>query len=70
MNPNNLNLVMQLLKSKNPEQMIMSMMTPQQRQIAQAFLSNPNRQEALEKLKKDYNVSDEQISNLTNAINK
>ena len=70
MNPNNLNLVMQLLKSKNPEQMIMSMMTPQQRQIAQAFLSNPNRQEALEKLKKDYNVSDEQISSLTNAINK
>ena len=70
MNPNNLNLVMQLLKSKNPEQMIMGMMTPQQRQIAQAFLSNPNRQEALEKLKKDYNVSDEQISSLTNAINK
>ena len=70
MNQNKLNLVMQLLKSGNPQQIIMSMMTPQQRQVAQAFLSNPNRQEALEQLKKDYNVSDEQISSLTSAINR
>lgn len=70
MNPNNLNLnlIMQLLKSKNPQQMILNMMNPQQRQIAQAFLSNPNREQALEKLKKDYNVSDEQINSLKNAL--
>ena len=69
MNPNNLNLVMQLLKSGNPQQMILNMMTPQQRQIAQAFLSNPNREQALQQLKKDYNVSDEQINSLKSMIN-
>ena len=70
MNPNNLNLVMQLLKSGNPQQMILNMMNPQQRQIAQAFLSNPNREQALQQLKKDYNVSDEQINSLKNALGK
>lgn len=70
MNPNNLNLIMQLIKSGNPQQMIMNMMTPQQRQIAENFLNNPNRQQALEELKKQYNVSDEQINSLKNAINK
>ena len=69
MNLNNINLIMQLIKSGNPEQMILNMMSPQQRLIAQKFLSNPNRQEALEKLKKDYNVSDDQINNLKNMIN-
>ena len=64
----NVNLIMQLMKSGNPEQMILSMMTPQQRQIAQAFLKNPNREQALEQLKKEYNVSDEQINNLKNAL--
>lgn len=61
---------MQLLKSGNPQQMIMSMMNPQQRQIAQAFLSNPNREQALEQLKRDYNVSDDQINGLKNALNR
>ena len=69
MNPNSLNLVMQLMKSGNPQQMIMNMMNPQQRQIAQAFLSNPNRAQALEDLKKQYNVSDEQINNLKSMLN-
>ena len=64
----NVNLIMQLMKSGNPEQMILSMMTPQHRQIAQAFLKNPNREQALEQLKKEYNVSDEQINNLKNAL--
>ena len=70
MNPNSLNLIMQLLKSGNPQQMILNMMNPQQRQIAQAFLSNPNREQALQQLKKDYNVSDEQINSLKNALGK
>lgn len=70
MNLNNINLIMQLLKSGNPQQMIMSMMNPQQRQIAQAFLSNPNREQALEQLKRDYNVSDDQINGLKNALNR
>lgn len=64
----NVNLIMQLMKSGNPEQMILSMMTPQQRQIAQAFLKNPNREQALEQLKKEYNVTDEQINSLKNAL--
>lgn len=67
---NNINLIMQLLRSGNPQQMIMSMMNPQQRQIAQAFLSNPNREQALEQLKRDYNVSDDQINGLKNALNR
>ena len=70
MNMNNINLIMQLLRSGNPQQMIMSMMNPQQRQIAQAFLSNPNREQALEQLKRDYNVSDDQINGLKNALNR
>ena len=61
---------MQLLRSGNPQQTIMSMMNPQQRQIAEAFLSNPNRGQALEQLKRDYNVSDDQINSLKNALNR
>lgn len=64
----NINLIMQLMKSGNPEQMILSMMNPQQRQIAEAFLKNPNREQALAQLKKEYNVSDEQIDSLKNAL--
>ena len=60
----NINMIMQIMKSGNPEQMLLNMMTPEQRQMAQAFLSNPNRQQALEGLKKQYNVSDEQINSL------
>ena len=46
----NFNLIQQIMKSGNPQQMIMNMMTPQQKQLAQAFLNNPNREQALNKL--------------------
>lgn len=65
----NINLIQQLLKSGNPTQAVMNMMNPQQKQMAQSFLNNPNRQQALEELKKQYNVSDEQISAITKYIN-
>lgn len=64
----NTSFLQQILKSGNPQQMILNMMTPQQKQIAQAFLSNPNREQALAQLKKDYNVSDEQINSVKNVI--
>ena len=60
----NLNIIQQILKSANPQQMIMNMMTPQQQQIAQAFLSNPNREQALKDLMKENNVSQEQVDSL------
>ena len=60
----NINFLQQILKSGNPQQMIMNMMTPQQKQMAQAFLNNPNREQALEQLKKDYKVSDEQVNSI------
>ena len=41
--------------------MILSMMTPQQKQMAQAFLNNPNREQALQDLMKQNNVSQEQV---------
>lgn len=63
------NYLQQIIKSGNPLQAIMSNLTPQQKQIAQAFLNNPNRDQALEDLKKQYNVSDAQIQQLTNVIN-
>lgn len=65
----NMNIIQQLLKSGNPMQAIMNMMNPQQKQMAQSFLNNPNREEALKELKKQYNVSDEQISAITKYIN-
>lgn len=64
----NINMIMQIMKSSNPEQMLLNMMTPEQRQMAQAFLANPNRQQALEGLKKQYNISDEQINSLKGMI--
>ena len=64
----NLGIIQQIMKCGNPTQAILNMMNPQQKAIAQAFLNNPNRQQALEQLKKDYNVSDEQINSLKNAI--
>ena len=64
-----MNLLQQLLKSGNPQQAIMNMMTPQQKQMANAFLNNPNRGQALEDLKKQYNVSDEQINTVAKFIN-
>ena len=63
------NYLQQIIKSGDPIKAIMSNLTPQQKQIAQAFLNNPNRDQALEDLKKQYNVSDAQIQQLTNVIN-
>jgi len=65
----NINIIQQLLKSGNPMQAIMNMMTPQQKQMAQAFLNNPNREQALKDLQKQYNVSDEQVQQINNVIN-
>lgn len=65
----NLNILQQLMKSGNPAQAVMNMMTPQQKQVAEAFLKNPNREQALEDLKKQYGVTNEQVQQLSNVIN-
>ena len=65
----NINLIQQLMKSGNPAQAIMNMMTPQQKQVAQQFLNNPNREQALQELMKQNNVSQQQVQELTNVIN-
>jgi len=65
----NMNLIMQILKSGNPQQAIMNMMTPQQRQVAQTFLNNPNREQALQDLMKQSGVTQEQVNNLSKIIN-
>lgn len=65
----NMNFIQQLMKCGNPMQAIMNMMNPQQKQMAQAFLNNPNREQALNDLKKQYNVSDEQINAIAKFIN-
>ena len=65
----NLQIIQQLMKSGNPMQSIMNMMNPQQKMIAQQFLNNPNRAQALEELKKQYNVSDDQIKAISKFIN-
>lgn len=65
----NINLIQQLLKSGNPTQTIMNMMTPQQKQMAQQFLNNPNREQALQELMKQHNVSQQQVQELTSVIN-
>lgn len=64
----NMNFLQQIMKSGNPQQMIMNMMTPQQKVMAQTFLNNPNREQALKDLMKQNNVSEEQVNNLKNAI--
>lgn len=64
----NVNFIQQLMKSGNPEQMIMNMMTPQQKQMAQAFLNNPNRQQALQDLMKQNNVSQQQVDSVKQFI--
>lgn len=66
----NMNLLQQLLKSKNPQQMLLNMMNPQQRMMAQAFLSNPNRQQALQQLMVQNNVSQDQINSLAQLLNR
>ena len=65
MNPN---FIQQLMKSGNPTQAIMNMMTPQQKQMAQAFLNNPNREQALQDLMKQNNVSPQQVEDLKKII--
>lgn len=64
----NLNFLQQILKSGNPQQVILNMLNPQQKMIAQAFLSNPNREEALKELMKQNNVSQEQVEVLKKTI--
>lgn len=64
----NMNFLQQIIKSGNPLQMIMNMMTPQQRLMAQQFLNNPNREEALKDLMKQNNVSEQQVNELKNKI--
>lgn len=44
-------------------------MTPQQREIAQAFLNNPNREEALNVLLKQYGINQQQVEQFKNSIN-
>lgn len=66
----NLNFIQQIMKSGNPQQAIMNMMTPQQKQMAQAFLNNPNREQALQDLMKQNNVSQQQVDSLKTIIQK
>ena len=62
------NLLAQILNSRNPMQMLMNTMTPQQQQMAKTFLAKPNRQEALQDLMKEKGVSQEQVDNLKKFI--
>ena len=64
----NLNLIQQIMKCGNPQQAILNMMTPQQKQVAQAFLNNPNREQALQELMKQNNISQQQIDALKSTI--
>ena len=65
----NTNLIQQIIKSSNPQQMIMNMMTPQQKIMAQAFLNNPNREQALQDLMKQNGVTQEQVQQVSQFIN-
>lgn len=64
----NINILQQIMKSGNPQQMIMNMLTPQQQAMAQAFLNNPNREQALQDLMRQNNVSQQQVDELKNII--
>jgi len=64
----NMSFLQQIMKSGNPQQMIMNMMTPQQKQMAQAFLNSPNREEALKDLMKQNNVSEEQVNSVKSVL--
>lgn len=66
----NINFIQQLMKSGNPQQAIMNMMTPQQKVMAQAFLNNPNREQALQELMKQNNVSQHQVDELNKVLTK
>lgn len=64
----NMNFLQQLMKSGNPQQMLLNMMTPQQKMMAQTFLSNPNREQALQDLMKQNNVSQQQVDAVKNVL--
>ena len=64
----NMNFIQQIMKSGNPQQMILNMMTPQQKAMAQAFLNNPDREKALQDLMKTHNVSKEQVDAVKDMI--
>lgn len=64
----NMNILQQIIKSGNPMQMIMNMMTPQQKQMAQTFLNNPDREKALKELMKQNNISDQQVEAVKNVL--
>lgn len=46
----------------------MNNMNPMQQQMAKAFLSKPNRQQALQDLMKERGITQEQVDNLTKMI--
>ena len=48
--------------------MLMNNMNPIQQQMAKQFLSKPNRQQALQELMKENNVTQEQVDNLKGLI--
>lgn len=62
------NILQQILKSGNPQQMILNMMNPQQKAMAQAFLNNPNREQALQELMKKNNITQQQIDEFKKNI--
>ena len=66
----NINFIQQLMKSGNPQQAIMNMLSPQQKVMAQAFLNNPNREQALQDLMKQNNVSQQQVDELSKVLTK
>ena len=61
-------MIQQIMKSGNPTQMLMNMMNPQQKAMAQAFLNNPNREQALQQLMHQHNVSQEQVDSIKKMI--
>ena len=62
------NLLQQILKSGNPQQMLLNMMNPQQKMMAQAFLNSPNKQQALQDLMKKNNISQQQVEEFKKNI--
>lgn len=62
----NMNMLAQIMKSTNPQQMILNQMNPQQRQIAEQFLKSPNRDEALNNLIKQYGIDTNLIEQFKN----
>ena len=62
------NLLAQIINSQNPMQMILNTMTPSQQQMAKNFLNKPNRQQALQELMKENNISQEQVENFKKMI--